>query len=167
MSKILQMLKWILAFGMISWICILFAEGSRGDDRMMISYFLSENWYVHSFVLLLLANQQEHLIYYDLFSTFCFLFIFVVKSYHNHNCSNCIVVQSLHGYGFNDNMEGIPPYFVRRWAPKVKATLKPVQTFNSITSQRASISQMIFKIQWFSWRLNLDFLLLSYYPNRR
>ncbi|XP_057974602.1 uncharacterized protein LOC131162300 [Malania oleifera] len=26
---------------------------------------------------------------------------------------------SLHGYGFNDNMEGIPPYFVRRWAPKL------------------------------------------------
>ncbi|KAJ9674173.1 hypothetical protein PVL29_023617 [Vitis rotundifolia] len=26
---------------------------------------------------------------------------------------------SLHGYGFNDHMEGIPPYFVRRWAPKL------------------------------------------------
>lgn len=26
---------------------------------------------------------------------------------------------SLHGYGFNDNMEGVPPYFVRRWAPKL------------------------------------------------
>lgn len=28
--------------------------------------------------------------------------------------------QNLHGYGFNDDMEEIPPYFVRRWAPKVK-----------------------------------------------
>ncbi|XP_058081563.1 uncharacterized protein LOC131229577 isoform X4 [Magnolia sinica] len=27
---------------------------------------------------------------------------------------------NLHGYGFNDNMEGIPPYFVRRWAPKLE-----------------------------------------------
>ncbi|KAM7514435.1 hypothetical protein LguiA_004018 [Lonicera macranthoides] len=27
---------------------------------------------------------------------------------------------SLHGYGFNDNLEGNSPYFVRRWAPKVK-----------------------------------------------
>ncbi|XP_059631166.1 uncharacterized protein LOC132274036 isoform X3 [Cornus florida] len=26
---------------------------------------------------------------------------------------------SLHGYGFNDNMEGNSPYFVRRWAPKL------------------------------------------------
>ncbi|KAK9269817.1 hypothetical protein L1049_025390 [Liquidambar formosana] len=26
---------------------------------------------------------------------------------------------SLHGYGFNDNMEGAAPYFVRRWAPKL------------------------------------------------
>uniref|UniRef100_A0A5B7AZB6 Cw7 protein n=1 Tax=Davidia involucrata TaxID=16924 RepID=A0A5B7AZB6_DAVIN len=26
---------------------------------------------------------------------------------------------SLHGYGFNDNMEGKSPYFVRRWAPKL------------------------------------------------
>ncbi|KAJ4701583.1 CW7 [Melia azedarach] len=25
----------------------------------------------------------------------------------------------LHGYGFNDNAEDIPPYFVRRWAPKL------------------------------------------------
>lgn len=27
----------------------------------------------------------------------------------------------MNGYGFNDNMEGATPYFVRRWAPKVKA----------------------------------------------
>ncbi|KAF8377670.1 hypothetical protein HHK36_031054 [Tetracentron sinense] len=27
---------------------------------------------------------------------------------------------SLHGYGFNDNMEGVPPYFVRRWASKLE-----------------------------------------------
>nr|GEY71778.1 hypothetical protein [Tanacetum cinerariifolium] len=26
---------------------------------------------------------------------------------------------SLHGYGFNDNLEGDSPYFVRRWAPKL------------------------------------------------
>ncbi|CAK9143585.1 unnamed protein product [Ilex paraguariensis] len=26
---------------------------------------------------------------------------------------------SLHGYGFNDNVEGNSPYFVRRWAPKL------------------------------------------------
>lgn len=26
---------------------------------------------------------------------------------------------NLHGYGFNDNMEGNSPYFVRRWAPKL------------------------------------------------
>jgi len=25
----------------------------------------------------------------------------------------------LHGYGFNDNMEDPPPFFVRRWAPMV------------------------------------------------
>ncbi|KAL6960099.1 hypothetical protein U1Q18_049157, partial [Sarracenia purpurea var. burkii] len=25
---------------------------------------------------------------------------------------------SLDGYGFNDNVEGNSPYFVRRWAPK-------------------------------------------------
>ncbi|KAL6012909.1 hypothetical protein ACLOJK_003398 [Asimina triloba] len=24
----------------------------------------------------------------------------------------------LHGYGFNDNIQEVPPYFVRRWAPK-------------------------------------------------
>ncbi|OAY68232.1 Uncharacterized protein ACMD2_10415, partial [Ananas comosus] len=29
---------------------------------------------------------------------------------------------SLHGYGFNDNMESVSPYFVRRWAPMVKRT---------------------------------------------
>ncbi|XAR61989.1 hypothetical protein NMG60_11016557 [Bertholletia excelsa] len=28
---------------------------------------------------------------------------------------------NLHGYGFNDNMEGNSPYFVRRWAPKLDA----------------------------------------------
>ncbi|KAJ0967705.1 hypothetical protein J5N97_024622 [Dioscorea zingiberensis] len=27
---------------------------------------------------------------------------------------------SLHGYGFNDSMEGAPPFFVRRWAPKLE-----------------------------------------------
>ncbi|KAK6938552.1 Protein of unknown function DUF2045 [Dillenia turbinata] len=26
---------------------------------------------------------------------------------------------NLHGYGFNDDVEGAPPYFVRRWAPKL------------------------------------------------
>ncbi|KAK1275736.1 hypothetical protein QJS04_geneDACA016005 [Acorus gramineus] len=26
----------------------------------------------------------------------------------------------LHGYGFNDNLEGNSPYFVRRWAPKLE-----------------------------------------------
>ncbi|KAL5777562.1 hypothetical protein ACOSP7_010488 [Xanthoceras sorbifolium] len=26
---------------------------------------------------------------------------------------------SLQGYGFNDNVEDVPPYFVRRWAPKL------------------------------------------------
>ncbi|OVA09420.1 Protein of unknown function DUF2045 [Macleaya cordata] len=26
---------------------------------------------------------------------------------------------NLHGYGFNDHMEGVPPYFVRRWASKL------------------------------------------------
>lgn len=31
-----------------------------------------------------------------------------------------MLLQNLHGYGFNDDMEEIPPYFVRRWAPKVK-----------------------------------------------
>ncbi|KAJ4966772.1 hypothetical protein NE237_018621 [Protea cynaroides] len=30
---------------------------------------------------------------------------------------------SLHGYGFNDNMEGFPPYFVRRWAPKLEKVI--------------------------------------------
>lgn len=30
---------------------------------------------------------------------------------------------SLHGYGFNDNMEGEPPFFVRRWAPKLEKIL--------------------------------------------
>ena len=28
-------------------------------------------------------------------------------------------MQKLHGYGFNDNMEDPPPFFVRRWAPMV------------------------------------------------
>jgi hypothetical protein len=28
-------------------------------------------------------------------------------------------MQKLHGYGFNDNMEDPPPFFVRRWAPTV------------------------------------------------
>ncbi|XP_010936178.1 uncharacterized protein [Elaeis guineensis] len=27
---------------------------------------------------------------------------------------------SLHGYGFNDTMEGHPPFFVRRWAPQLE-----------------------------------------------
>ncbi|XP_020100382.1 uncharacterized protein KIAA0930 homolog isoform X3 [Ananas comosus] len=27
---------------------------------------------------------------------------------------------SLHGYGFNDNMESVSPYFVRRWAPMLE-----------------------------------------------
>ncbi|KAH7567554.1 hypothetical protein JRO89_XS07G0092300 [Xanthoceras sorbifolium] len=31
---------------------------------------------------------------------------------------------SLQGYGFNDNVEDVPPYFVRRWAPKVKSYMK-------------------------------------------
>lgn len=31
--------------------------------------------------------------------------------------------QSLHGYGFNDNLEGDSPYFVRRWAPKVNKAM--------------------------------------------
>ncbi|XP_010273453.1 PREDICTED: uncharacterized protein LOC104608979 isoform X2 [Nelumbo nucifera] len=30
---------------------------------------------------------------------------------------------NLHGYGFNDNMEELPPYFVRRWAPKLEKVL--------------------------------------------
>ncbi|PSR99930.1 Protein of unknown function DUF2045 protein [Actinidia chinensis var. chinensis] len=29
----------------------------------------------------------------------------------------------LHGYGFNDNVEGNSPYFVRRWAPKLEDLL--------------------------------------------
>ncbi|KAG1341779.1 hypothetical protein COCNU_05G000080 [Cocos nucifera] len=30
---------------------------------------------------------------------------------------------SLHGYGFNDTMEGHPPFFVRRWAPQLEKVL--------------------------------------------
>lgn len=30
---------------------------------------------------------------------------------------------SLHGYGFNDNMEGESPFFVRRWAPQLEKVL--------------------------------------------
>ncbi|XP_077233886.1 CW7 [Tasmannia lanceolata] len=30
---------------------------------------------------------------------------------------------NLNGYGFNDTMEGIPPYFVRRWAPKLEKVI--------------------------------------------
>ncbi|KAK6939741.1 Protein of unknown function DUF2045, partial [Dillenia turbinata] len=28
-------------------------------------------------------------------------------------------MRNMHGYGFDDEMEGPPPYFVRRWAPKL------------------------------------------------
>lgn len=28
-------------------------------------------------------------------------------------------MQNLHGYGFNDHMEDVAPFFVRRWAPSV------------------------------------------------
>lgn len=45
MSKVLLMLKWTIAFGVMSWICTLFLEGSRGNDRMMISYSSLERWY--------------------------------------------------------------------------------------------------------------------------
>lgn len=31
--------------------------------------------------------------------------------------------KNLHGYGFNDEMEEIPPYFVRRWAPKLEKVI--------------------------------------------
>lgn len=70
-------------------------------------------------------NISSHMICFLNFG--CCLLLWL-NNYHNHNQFNYIVVQSLHGYGFNDHMEGIPPYFVRRWAPKVKAALKPVQT---------------------------------------
>lgn len=30
---------------------------------------------------------------------------------------------SMHGYGFNDSMEGAPPFFVRRWAPELEKVL--------------------------------------------
>ncbi|RZC44429.1 hypothetical protein C5167_037386 [Papaver somniferum] len=32
---------------------------------------------------------------------------------------------NLHGYGFNDHMEGEPPYFVRRWASKMETVVGP------------------------------------------
>jgi hypothetical protein len=33
----------------------------------------------------------------------------------------------LHGYGFNDNLEGNSPYFVRRWAPKLDSLVNESQ----------------------------------------
>ncbi|RWR73927.1 hypothetical protein CKAN_00223600 [Cinnamomum micranthum f. kanehirae] len=34
-----------------------------------------------------------------------------------------LIFFNLHGYGFNDDMEEIPPYFVRRWAPKLEKVI--------------------------------------------
>lgn len=53
-------------------------------------------------------------------------FILFCYNYISLSCYTSVELcfQNLHGYGFNDNMQGVPPYFVRRWAPKVKASLR-------------------------------------------
>jgi hypothetical protein len=47
-------------------------------------------------------------------------------------------VQKLHGYGFNDNMEDPPPFFVRRWAPMVKEAI-----FNPRYLNQLMLSELI------------------------
>lgn len=38
-----------------------------------------------------------------------------------------ILQQGTQGNGSNDDKEDVSPYFVRRWAPKVKAEMNPVR----------------------------------------
>ncbi|KAF6136899.1 hypothetical protein GIB67_018938 [Kingdonia uniflora] len=42
------------------------------------------------------------------------------KGRHDDDLIFFVRKMSLHGYGFNDNIEGTSPYFVRRWASKLE-----------------------------------------------
>lgn len=44
----------------------------------------------------------------------------VLKGHEDDDLVFFVRNKSLHGYGFNDNMDGDPPFFVRRWATELK-----------------------------------------------
>ncbi|KAF3780920.1 hypothetical protein EJ110_NYTH38039 [Nymphaea thermarum] len=42
------------------------------------------------------------------------------KGCHEDDLIFFVRLMNMHGYGFNDNMDGVSPYFVRRWAPMLE-----------------------------------------------